>query len=92
MAKQRLLIVDSDARSLRVLEVSLRKAGYNVTTAVDGLDALAKVKTEPPDLIISDTSMPEMDGYAFAKEVKSNQEWAAIPANTRCCAFGTRKV
>ena len=72
MAKQRLLVVDSDARSLRVLEVSLRKAGYNVTTAVDGADALAKVQTEPPDLIISDTALTTMDGYAFAKEVKSN--------------------
>lgn len=79
MAKQRLLVVDSDARSLRVLEVSLRKAGYNVTTAVDGADALEKVQTEPPDLIISDTALSSMDGYAFAKEVKSNPEWATIP-------------
>ncbi len=55
-----------------MLEVSLRKAGYNVTTAFDGADALAKVGTEPPDLIISDTSMPEMDGYTFARKVKSN--------------------
>jgi DNA-binding response OmpR family regulator len=79
VAKQRLLVVDSDARSLRVLEVSLRKAGYNVTTAVDGIDALAKVETEPPDLIISDTNMPEMDGYSFAAEVKNHREWAEIP-------------
>ena len=79
MAKQRLLVVDSDARSLRVLEVSLRKAGYNVTTAVDGADALAKVQTEPPDLIISDTALTTMDGYAFAKDVKSNPDWSSIP-------------
>ena len=45
MAKQSLLLVDGDVKSLRVLEVSLRKAGFNVTTAVSGLDALGKVET-----------------------------------------------
>ena len=55
MAKRSLLLVDGDARSLRVLEVSLKKAGFVVTTAVNGRDALDKVKTAQPDLILSDT-------------------------------------
>ena len=63
MAKQSLLLVDGDVKSLRVLEVSLKKAGFNVTTAVSGGDALEKVETAQPDLIISDTRMPEMDGF-----------------------------
>ena len=45
MAKQKLLLVDADPRSVRVLEVSLKKAGYSVTTATDGLDALAKIES-----------------------------------------------
>ena len=45
LAKQKLLLVDADPRSVRVLEVSLKKAGFNVTTAVNGQDALAKVET-----------------------------------------------
>jgi CheY-like chemotaxis protein/tetratricopeptide (TPR) repeat protein len=79
VAKPNVLIVDEDARSLRVLEVSLRKAGYLVTTAVDGEDALQKVETANPDLIISDTQLPKVDGFAFCNSLKSNPSRAAIP-------------
>jgi DNA-binding response OmpR family regulator/tetratricopeptide (TPR) repeat protein len=79
VAKQSLLLVDGDVKSLRVLEVSLKKAGFNVTTAVNGVDALEKVETSQPDLIISDTKMPEMDGFEFCGRLKQNVEWAQIP-------------
>ena len=79
MAKQSLLLVDGDSKSLRVLEVSLKKAGFNVTTAVNGQDALAKVETSAPDLIISDTKMPEMDGFELVKRLKQTPDWASIP-------------
>src|SRR5262245_52703170 len=79
VAKQSLLLVDGDVKSLRVLEVSLKKAGFNVTTAVNGLDALEKVETSHPDLIISDTRMPELDGFGFCQRLKQNSGWAEIP-------------
>lgn len=79
MAKQSLLLVDGDVKSLRVLEVSLRKEGFNVTTAINGADALSKVETAAPDLIISDTNMPEMDGFEFCQRLKQLPEWASIP-------------
>ena len=79
MAKQSLLLVDGDTKSLRVLEVSLKKAGFNVTIATSGVDALAKVETAAPDLIISDTKMPEMDGFAFCERLKQTPEWSQIP-------------
>src|SRR5438445_7204941 len=79
MAKQSLLLVDGDTKSLRVLEVSLKKAGFNVTTAVNGADALAKVETSAPDLIISDTKMAEMDGFELVERLKQNNDWAPIP-------------
>jgi CheY-like chemotaxis protein len=79
VAKQSLLLVDGDTKSLRVLEVSLKKAGFNVTTAVNGQDALAKVETAAPDLIISDTKMPEMDGFELVERLKHNPDWATIP-------------
>jgi len=79
VAKQSLLLVDGDTKSLRVLEVSLKKAGFNVTTAVNGADALAKVETSAPDLIISDTKMAEMDGFELVERLKQNVDWAAIP-------------
>ena len=48
MAKQHLLLVDGDPKSLRVMEVSLKKAGFSVTTAADGKDALEKIEISPP--------------------------------------------
>ena len=79
MAKQHLLIVDSDPKSLRVLEVSLKKASYSVTRAVHGVDALEKIQISAPDLIISDTAMPEMDGFELNRRLKANPEWTDIP-------------
>jgi len=79
VAKQSLLLVDADTKSLRVLEVSLKKAGFNVTTAINGADALAKVETSAPDLIISDTKMSEMDGFELVERLKQNNDWAPIP-------------
>src|SRR6185295_3257559 len=79
MAKQSLLLVDNDTKSLRVLEVSLKKAGFNVTTATNGREALAHLETAAPDLIISDTRMPEMDGFELAEKLRANPEWAPIP-------------
>ena len=79
MAKQQLLLVDADPRSVRVLEVSLKKSGYSVTTAGDGVDALSKIELSTPDLILSDTKLPGMDGYAFVRRLKDRPEWAAIP-------------
>jgi CheY-like chemotaxis protein len=79
LAKPSLLLVDGDVKSLRVLEVSLKKAGYNVTTAVNGIDALEKVETSQPDLVISDTHMPEMDGFEFCRRMKQRPNWADIP-------------
>jgi DNA-binding response OmpR family regulator len=79
VAKQKLLLVDADPRSVRVLEVSLKKAGYSVTTAKDGLDALSKVEVSSPDLVLSDTRLPNLDGYALVRRLKERPEWASIP-------------
>lgn len=79
MAKQQLLLVDGDPRSIRVLEVSLKNAGFNVTTAGDGTDALAKLEYATPDLILSDTRLPGIDGYEMVRRLKARPEHASIP-------------
>ncbi|MFT3764332.1 MAG: response regulator [Minicystis sp.] len=79
MAKQQLLLVDADSRSVRVLEVSLKKAGYSVTTAKDGADALAKIELSTPDLVLTDTRLPKLDGYALVRKLKERPEWSGIP-------------
>ncbi len=62
-----------------MLEVSLKKAGYSVTTAKDGSDALAKIELSTPDLVLSDTRLPKLDGYALVRKLKERPEWSAIP-------------
>ncbi len=79
MAKQHLLLVDGDPKSLRVMEVSLKKAGFSVTTAADGRDALGKCLISPPDLILSDTKMPEMDGFELCRQLKQDERFKATP-------------
>ena len=79
MAKQQLLLVDGDPRSVRVLEVSLKNAGFNVTTAADGADALGKLEYAAPDLILTDTRLPGIDGYEMVRKLKSRPEHAGIP-------------
>ena len=79
MAKQHLLLVDGDAKSLRVMEVSLKKAGFSVTTAIHGKDAIEKVQISPPDLVLADTKMPEMDGFELCKTLKSDERFKFIP-------------
>lgn len=79
LAKQQLLLVDADPRSVRVLEVSLKKAGFSVTTASDGQDALAKIAFSVPDLVLSDTRLPRLDGYELVRKLKDDPEHANIP-------------
>lgn len=64
---------------MRVLEVSLKQAGYTITSARDGLDAIAKLEQSEPDLVITDTRLPRLDGYGLVRRMKENPTWARIP-------------
>lgn len=79
MARHNLLIVDGDARNRRVLEVSLRKAGFSITPAASAKEALEFLEHAEPDLIISDTRLGEGDGFDFCTKVKANERWGTIP-------------
>jgi len=79
MAKQHLLLVDGDPKSLRVMEVSLKKAGFSVTTATDGKDALHKIQISPPDLVLSDTRLSELDGFELCRRLKDDERLRNIP-------------
>ncbi len=79
MAKKSLLLVDADPRSLRVLEVSLRKAGYSVATCGDAQEAISTVDLSPPDLILSDTRLPGLNGFQLVEELRRKDEHKTIP-------------
>ena len=78
MAK-RLLVVDDEAHLLRALEALLAGAGFEVTTARSGAEAMVKLAQSVPDLIISDIRMPGMNGYEFARQLRDSSRTALIP-------------
>src|SRR5687767_6315818 len=73
------LIVNDEPDQLRLMRSLLKKAGYAVLTAGDGVEGFALAKRELPDLVISDVSMPEMDGLEFCRHVRADTELKTIP-------------
>jgi DNA-binding NarL/FixJ family response regulator len=76
---KRLLIVDDEPNLLRAVAACLRREGYDVETARSGEEALVHIAQRLPDLIVSDIRMPRMDGYAFARQLRSNPRTDLIP-------------
>ena len=79
MAKETILVVDGDTRSRKILEVSFRKSGYRVLMTESIAEALEALKRETPDLIVSDTQLPDGDGFSFCKEIKEHPDWDHVP-------------
>ena len=74
-----LLLVDADPRTLNVLGVSLRQAGYEVVTASDGSEALAKIEACPPKLLVTATRLQKLDGYDLVGKVRDRPATAGLP-------------
>jgi two-component system, OmpR family, alkaline phosphatase synthesis response regulator PhoP len=76
---KKILAVDDERHIVRLVEVNLQRAGYEVVTAYDGREALEKVKAENPDLVVLDVMMPYMDGFEVLKNLKADPATAEIP-------------
>lgn len=76
----KILVVDDSSSITTIIAVALRKEGYAVSEAFDGIEGLKLVMTEKPDLIICDSIMPRMDGFAMMRAIRANQAIAGIPA------------
>jgi two-component system alkaline phosphatase synthesis response regulator PhoP len=66
----RALVVDDETDILRLIEIKLKKAGFEVLTACDGQEGLEKALAEKPDIMLVDVMMPRMDGYTVVSEVR----------------------
>lgn len=75
MPGAKILLVDDDPDILDAVSIVLEAQGYQIATARDGIEALATLKAEKPDLMILDLLMPKMDGFAVCKELK-DPRWA----------------
>jgi len=73
------MIVDDSPTICKLVGMTLERKGYEVAVAVDGMDALAKLNENVPDLILLDITMPRMDGYQLCKIVKGNDETKHVP-------------
>src|SRR5512141_2052143 len=78
MAK-RILVVDDEKHIVRLVQVNLERQGYEVVTANDGKEALEKVESERPDLVVLDVMMPYMDGFEVLQNLRRNPSTRDIP-------------
>jgi len=78
MAKK-ILAVDDERHILRLVQINLEKAGYEVITASNGREAVEKVRAEHPDLVVMDVMMPEMTGFEALQALKEDPATSSIP-------------
>ncbi|BBI99086.1 hypothetical protein FGKAn22_07790 [Ferrigenium kumadai] len=79
MNEAKILVVDDQAENRYLLEVLLKSRGFEMVPAENGAEALAKLRAEKIDLIISDILMPVMDGYRLCRECKGDETLKDIP-------------
>lgn len=77
--KGNILIVDDTLDNLRLLSSTLTERGYKVRSVINGAMALMGAQAAPPDLIMLDIKMPDLDGYEVCRRLKKQQETSAIP-------------
>ncbi len=86
--KKKILLVDDEQAILRVLSIKLKISGYDVVTASGGQEALDKVDSENPDLMLLDVIMPGIDGFQVLQKLRTFSElpviiFSARPENAR---------
>jgi two-component system, sensor histidine kinase and response regulator len=75
----RILVVDDSPEILAVTDAILSSAGYETISYTDGSIALQIMELLPPDLIILDINMPQIDGYEMTRRIRSNSDWDLTP-------------
>jgi CheY-like chemotaxis protein len=75
----RVLLAEDDRALRRFLEVVLERAGYQVVSASDGLEAMKVVVSTPIDVVITDSMMPNLNGLEFCRFLKSSEKLAHLP-------------
>jgi two-component system, cell cycle response regulator len=76
---ERILVVDDNADNLEIVEARLTSRGFEVSTASDGMQALEKIRNDPPHLLLLDVMMPGIDGFEVSRRVKADPELPFIP-------------
>ena len=77
--KPTILLVDDQPQNLRLLSDLLDEQGYEVQQAINGTIALKSVSLNPPDLILLDINLPDIDGYTICQQIKADSQTQAVP-------------
>jgi DNA-binding response OmpR family regulator len=75
----RILLCDDEIHILRVAEYKLRRAGYDVCCANNGLEAWEEITRQKPDLLVTDCQMPRLDGLGLCKRIRENLATRDLP-------------
>jgi len=76
---KKILVIEDDPATLRLVDYTLRHEGYQVFTASNGLEGIRKARNEAPDLIILDVMLPGMDGFEICHRLRSEPDTAQLP-------------
>jgi two-component system, cell cycle response regulator DivK len=79
MGKARVLIVEDNFDNLALVRYLVERVGYDVLEAMNGIEGIRVAREQHPDLILMDMALPEMDGWAATKEIKSDPTTKDIP-------------
>lgn len=79
MSNKKVLIVDDEEHIRELIKFNLKKDGYHIEVAVNGREALEKIKENKFDLVLLDLMLPEIDGLEVCKDIRRNEETADIP-------------
>ncbi len=77
-AAKKILVVDDEPNIALSLEFLMKKAGFAVEVARDGREALERLERDPPDLVLLDVMIPEIDGFELCERIRSRPEWRHI--------------
>ena len=75
----RVLVVDDDPVIVRLLEVNFEMEGFQVISAVDGMDGVERCRAEQPDIVVSDVMMPKLNGLELCVAIKADETTKHIP-------------
>ena len=79
MANKKILVVDDDLQTVKLVGLVLDRRGYEIIAARSGEQALEKIRSDLPDLVILDVMMPDMNGYEVARQLRADPETVDLP-------------
>ena len=88
MQKVKILVVEDEVALVKSFRLALEAEGFDVSTAGSGLECLRQVRREPPDILVLDVMLPELDGFKVCRLLKFNRATSRIPI-ILCTARGS---